>query len=232
MRHDDGNTPGRTRTCDRRFRKPMLYPAELRGQTLRIHTKLPLAVAARRRRRLPLEKRGAAVSENPTAKPRVRTGAAGKPEKPYPDFRGPPHASGARQKKIRGKDGRLRQLGAGRRRHARPRRRRRPTGADARNPDDLSSRLFHACKETTDPLVTKFGKNRRAADHRCSIQIRRATNGPSARTTKWDSSGNLLFVERDLRAPNSLSCRKASMHWTIALPSEIQPGGPPVARFS
>ncbi len=25
-------TPGRIRTCDRRFRKPLLYPAELRGQ--------------------------------------------------------------------------------------------------------------------------------------------------------------------------------------------------------
>jgi hypothetical protein len=27
------NTPDRTRTCDRRFRKPMLYPAELRGHS-------------------------------------------------------------------------------------------------------------------------------------------------------------------------------------------------------
>ena len=25
-------TPGRTRTCDLRFRKPMLYPTELRAQ--------------------------------------------------------------------------------------------------------------------------------------------------------------------------------------------------------
>ena len=28
------NTPGRNRTCDTRFRKPVLYPTELRGQTL------------------------------------------------------------------------------------------------------------------------------------------------------------------------------------------------------
>jgi len=28
----NGNAPGRTRTCDLRFRKPMLYPAELRAQ--------------------------------------------------------------------------------------------------------------------------------------------------------------------------------------------------------
>ena len=28
------NTPGRIRTCDLRFRKPMLYPAELRGHRL------------------------------------------------------------------------------------------------------------------------------------------------------------------------------------------------------
>jgi hypothetical protein len=28
------STPGRTRTCDRRFRKPLLYPPELRGQSI------------------------------------------------------------------------------------------------------------------------------------------------------------------------------------------------------
>ena len=28
-----GNTPGRTRTCDRRFRKPLLYPPELRARS-------------------------------------------------------------------------------------------------------------------------------------------------------------------------------------------------------
>src|SRR5581483_9737046 len=27
-----GSTPGRTRTCDRQFRKLLLYPAELRGR--------------------------------------------------------------------------------------------------------------------------------------------------------------------------------------------------------
>ena len=30
----DGNTPGRIRTCDRRIRNPLLYPAELRGQSI------------------------------------------------------------------------------------------------------------------------------------------------------------------------------------------------------
>jgi hypothetical protein len=29
---DYDNTPGRNRTCDTRFRKPVLYPTELRGQ--------------------------------------------------------------------------------------------------------------------------------------------------------------------------------------------------------
>ena len=29
------NAPGRTRTCDRRLRRPMLYPAELQAQTTR-----------------------------------------------------------------------------------------------------------------------------------------------------------------------------------------------------
>src|SRR5437868_192142 len=29
----EGGVPGRTRTCDPRFRKPMLYPAELRGHS-------------------------------------------------------------------------------------------------------------------------------------------------------------------------------------------------------
>lgn len=32
MRETAKGTPGRTRTCDRRFRKPLLYPAELRGR--------------------------------------------------------------------------------------------------------------------------------------------------------------------------------------------------------
>ena len=36
-----GNAPGRIRTCDRRIRNPMLYPAELRAQLLLSHDSLP-----------------------------------------------------------------------------------------------------------------------------------------------------------------------------------------------
>jgi hypothetical protein len=36
MSEKDG-APGRSRTCDPRFRKPMLYPAELRAQTKTFH---------------------------------------------------------------------------------------------------------------------------------------------------------------------------------------------------
>ena len=33
----EGSTPDRTRTCDLRFRKPTLYPPELRGRVLSVH---------------------------------------------------------------------------------------------------------------------------------------------------------------------------------------------------
>jgi hypothetical protein len=46
---DSADTPGRTRTCDRRFRKPLLYPPELRAPHNRHHSRARTARGARAR---------------------------------------------------------------------------------------------------------------------------------------------------------------------------------------
>ena len=142
------------------------------------------------------------MPENPTAKPDGRTAAAQKAKKPYPEFPLTPHASGAWQKKIRGKihyfgkwarvvDGKLVRIEGDGWEEALELYRsqaddlhagRTPrvtsdalTVADLCNrfltakqrkvdADEMSSRMLHEYKQTTDRLVKKFGKNRRVAD--------------------------------------------------------------------
>ena len=84
------STPDRSRTCNLRFRRPLLYPVELRVQVLKIlvnHAHQHLSTSAFDTRyprpcpQQPFSRNGVMSKTDSTAR-----GVANKPAKPYPEF--------------------------------------------------------------------------------------------------------------------------------------------------